>query len=166
MSARSGLAGKRTSWPHLEQFRSIFPWTENTKTRLFCDFPWCANGCQGDALPIQRWAMWVWASRRGLTPFPRGVLDARAKLGPIGPPRKINKISAFFGFGSVYGKINLKWPQMGPGSVFPYWSRPCRQFRRHGFLILIIYIFCFFLDPRFPDFWISDSWIPRFEAVI
>ena len=50
MSARSGLVGKKTSWPHLGPFQANFPWTKRKTSGMFANFPWWANGCYSTAL--------------------------------------------------------------------------------------------------------------------
>ena len=61
---------------------------------------------------------------------------------------------------SVHGNICLKLPQMGPG-VFVLLIQTLPTFWAERILILIIFFFLIFLDPKFPDFLVPDFQISR-----
>ena len=53
MSARSGLAGKRTSRPHFMPFQAICPWTNKIKKMLTLAYlPWWASGFYSPGLGL------------------------------------------------------------------------------------------------------------------
>ena len=92
------------------------------------------------------------------------------RLGPVGPD--CSDIFLYFLHFSRPCKNVPRWPQMGPGRFFSGLSRPCRHFGRHAF------DFDDFDNLDFGDFGdfsgsqisrfsrFTDSWIPRFKAVI
>ena len=80
----------------------------------------------------------------------------------MGPPRKISKILASFGFFLP----TQKWAQMAPNGarrIFFLLIQTLPTFWAERILILRIFIFWIFLDPKFPDFQVPKFQISRFQ---
>ena len=73
MSARSGLVGENSSWPHLVQFQAHFSMGQkNAKTcPKLAYFPWWANGPYSPGLGSS-------SQQQG---FPRGSISSLSALG-------------------------------------------------------------------------------------